>query len=59
MELTREEMGTLLSTFEFVDDMGGLTSDELELKEKIERWFENDRLRSNDLLTGQEWNISP
>jgi hypothetical protein len=41
MELTREEMITLLATFDFVDDMGGLTSDELELKEKIERWFEN------------------
>lgn len=48
MELTREEMYTLLSTFDFVDDMGGLTSAELELKEKIERCFKNDRLRSND-----------
>lgn len=42
MELTREEMETLLSTFEFVDDMGGLTSDELEIKEKIERSMKND-----------------
>jgi hypothetical protein len=41
MELTREEMITLLTTFDFVDDMGGLTSDELGIKEKIERWFEN------------------
>lgn len=48
MELTREEMDVILGTFVFVDDVGGLTSDELELKEKIERWFENDRLRSND-----------
>jgi hypothetical protein len=48
MELAREEMYTLLSTFDFVNDMGGLTSAELEIKEKIERWFENDRLRSND-----------
>ena len=41
MELIREEMVTLLATFDFVDDMGGLTSDELEIKEKIERWFED------------------
>ena len=41
MKLTKEEMLRLLCTFDFVDDMGGLTSDELELKEKIERWFEN------------------
>ena len=39
MELTREEMNTLLDTFGFVDDMGGLTSEELELKEKIEKWL--------------------
>lgn len=42
MELTKEEMYILLNTFDFVDDMGGLTSDELEIKEKIERSIKND-----------------
>lgn len=41
MKLTREEMNTLLATFDFVDDIGGLTSEELDIKEKIERWFED------------------
>ncbi len=41
MKLTKEEMEVLLDTFDFVDDMGGLTSAELDIKEKIVRWLKN------------------
>lgn len=41
MELTREEMITLLGTFDYVNDMGGLTSDELDIEKKIIRWLKN------------------
>ena len=41
MELTRKELDVILGTFVYVNDVSGLTSDELELKEKIEMWLEN------------------
>lgn len=44
MELTREEMDVILGTFVYVNDVSGLTSDELKLKEKIEQWFEDNKI---------------
>ena len=44
MELTREEMSTILGMFDTIEDDYGLSSWELELKEKIERlWNENEK----------------
>ena len=42
MELTKEELEVLISLFDWVDSAIGLVPDEIELKEKIERWLENE-----------------
>lgn len=41
MELTREDIDVIMNTLDDVDSMWGLDPEELELKEKIERWLEN------------------
>ena len=42
MELTKEELEVLISLFDWVDSVIGLVPDEIELKEKIDRWLENE-----------------
>lgn len=42
MELSAYELSTILNTLDDVESMWGLEPEELELKEKIERWFENE-----------------
>lgn len=42
MKLTREELEVLLSLFDWEDDHFGLVPDEIEIKEKIERWLEDE-----------------
>lgn len=42
MELTREEIDVIINMLDDIDSMWGLRPEELELAEKIERWFEND-----------------
>jgi hypothetical protein len=41
MELTREDIDVIMNMLDDVDRIWGLEPEELELKEKIERWFEN------------------
>ena len=43
MNLTNAELNVILCTLDDVENMWGLEPDELELKEKIERWFENEK----------------
>ena len=42
MEFTKEELEVLISLFDWVDSVIGLVPDEIELKEKIDRWLENE-----------------
>jgi hypothetical protein len=41
MELTKEEIDVIMCMLNDIELMYGLKPEELELKEKIERWFEN------------------
>ena len=41
MKLTNYELDVILCLMDDVNDLSGLKPEELELKEKIERWFEN------------------
>jgi hypothetical protein len=42
MELTREEIDVIMCMLDDIEGTWGLNPEELKLKEKIERWFEND-----------------
>lgn len=41
MKLTKEEIDVIMCMLDDVESMWGLEPEELELKEKIERWFDN------------------
>lgn len=41
MELTKEEIDVIICMLTDIDNTWGLKPEELELKEKIERWFNN------------------
>ena len=41
MELTRKDIDVIMDMLDDIDRTWGLKPEELELKEKIERWFDN------------------
>lgn len=41
MNLTRHDLDVIMDMLDDIDRIWGLEPKELELKEKIERWFEN------------------
>ena len=42
MRLTSYDLDVILCMMDYINDISGLKPEELELKEKIERWFHNE-----------------
>ena len=41
MELTKQDIDVIINMLDDIEQKWGLYPEELELKEKLERWFEN------------------
>lgn len=45
MEMTKQDIDVIICMLDDINNTWGLKPEELELKEKLERWLENDRSR--------------